>query len=200
MKIALALPKAKINYKYNVEYSLKDGNGNIKPVFQENIFARLMMEEGRLSPHFVTDPKYKNWLWLFGSWQNKKIIKNLVTSAGKAAVASRINGSGGEAAFDRIALGIGTTAAAIGDTALESEIVDSGLARVLATLSRTTTTVTNDTAQWVTTFTATGSKAVTESGVLNAGAAGTLLCRQVFSAINVINNDQLQVTWKLSNA
>jgi hypothetical protein len=37
---------------------------------------------------------------------------------------------------------------------------------------------------------------VTESGTLNAAAAGVLLARQTFSAINVANGDSLQVTWK----
>jgi hypothetical protein len=63
-----------------------------------------------------------------------------------------------------------------------------------------TTTITNDTAQLTKTFTVTGSVAVTESGVLNAASAGTLLCHQVFSAINVASGDSLAVTWKVQNA
>jgi len=119
-----------------------------------------------------------------------------VTSAGKAGAASRINGSGGEAAFTYIATGTGTNAAAAGDTALQTELAASGLSRANATASRVTTSVTNDTAQLVNTFSVTGSQAVTESGVLNASSSGTLLARQVFSAINVVNGDSLQITWK----
>jgi hypothetical protein len=59
-----------------------------------------------------------------------------------------------------------------------------------------TTDVTNDTAQLVYTFTVTGTAAVTESGVFNAASSGVLLARQVFSAINVVNGDSLQITWK----
>ena len=62
-----------------------------------------------------------------------------------------------------------------------------------------TTTVTNDTAQVTKTFTVTGTFAVTEAGLLNASSAGTLLCRQVFSAVNVLNGDSLQITWKVQN-
>jgi len=140
------------------------------------------------------------WLripFITGVWSDSRLISNLVVSAGAAGVASRINGAGSEAAFTYIAVGIGTTAAAAGNTTLESEIVDSGLARAAATASRVTTDVTNDTAQLLYTFSVTGTKAVTESGVLNAASAGTLLARQVFSAVNVVNGDSLQVTWKL---
>ena len=64
-------------------------------------------------------------------------------------------------------------------------------------MSRVTTTVTNDTTQLVKTWTATGAKAVTECGVLNASSAGILLGRQVFSSITTANQDQITVTYKI---
>lgn len=178
--------------KYNVEYVLRDKFGNIKPIFQENRFFRFLLKIGLISPHAPKIP------FLFGHWALSKNLANLVTSAGKAGVASRINGAGAEAAFTYIAMGTGTTAAAAGDTALQTELATSGLSRANATASRVTTTVTNDTAQLVNTFSVTGTQAVTESGVLNAASTGTLLARQVFSAINVVNGDSLQVTWKFA--
>ena len=111
-------------------------------------------------------------------------------------MASRCNGSGGEAAFTYLAVGIGTTAPAAGNTALETEITDSGLARASATVSRVTTTVSNDTAQLDKTWNVTGTKAVTEAGAFNAASSGTLLGRQTFSAVNVANGDTLQVIYK----
>ena len=124
-------------------------------------------------------------------------LENLVTSAGKAGIASRISGAGAEAAFTYVAIGIGTTAAAIGDTTLVSEITTVGGQRAAdASLTRETTTVTNDTAVIDYTYTFTGTLAVTESGILNASSAGTLLSRRVFSAINVVSGDSLQVIWK----
>lgn len=137
---------------------------------------------------------------LTGNFALSRNIRNLVTNAGFAGIASRINGAGSEAAFTYIAVGTGTTAAAAADTTLETEVADSGLSRANSTASRVTTTQTNDTAQLVNTFTVTGTKAVTESGVLNAASNGVLLCRQVFSAINVVNGDSLQVTWKVKAA
>ncbi|MCL5436059.1 MAG: hypothetical protein M1275_03180 [Patescibacteria group bacterium] len=135
--------------------------------------------------------------FLTGHWVGAMTIKNLVTNAGFAGVASRINGAGSEAAFTYIAVGTGTNSATATDTALQTEVTGSGLARVSATASRVTTTVANDTAQLQTTFSVTGTVAVTESGVLNAASTGTLLCRQTFSAINVVNGDSLQITWKV---
>lgn len=131
-----------------------------------------------------------------GHWSDKLLVSNLITNAGAAGVASRINGSGAEAAFVYIAVGTGATAANVADTTLQTEITDSGMARVSATASRVTTDVTNDTAQLQTTFTVSGTKAVTESGVLNASSSGVLLNRQVFSAINVVSGDSLQITHK----
>lgn len=122
----------------------------------------------------------------------------MITNAGLAGGASRINGAGSEAAFTYLAVGVGTTAAAAGDTALETEITDSGLSRANATASRTTTTQTNDTATLIHTWTVTGSKAITECGILNAASTGTLLARQVFSAVNVVNGDSLQVTYDVA--
>jgi hypothetical protein len=38
---------------------------------------------------------------------------------------------------------------------------------------------------------------VTESGIFNAGVAGTMLARNVFAYIDVTGGDALQVTWKV---
>jgi len=123
---------------------------------------------------------------------------NTLTNDGFAEIAGLITADVGGTAFDYIAIGTGTTAAAATDTALEYETHRIGGADV--TGSRVTTTVTNDTAQLVGTFSGyTGTEAVTESGVLNASTGGTLLCRQVFSALNIDwdAGDSLQITWKI---
>lgn len=183
--------------KLNVQYVLRDKDGNLKPIFQENALARFLIgKKGWLSPLWINH--WSSFLLspFLGHWADARLISNLITTTGKAGVASRINGDGSEAAFTYIAVGTGTTAANVADTTLETEIADSGLSRAAATASRVTTDTTNDTAQLVKTFSVTGTKAVTESGVLNAASTGTLLARQVFSAINVVNGDSLQITWK----
>lgn len=177
----------------NVEYVLRDKDGNIKPIFQENWLFAWLMKKGIVSPHFYKIP------FLLGHWAMSKNVSNLITNAGRGLISGRINGSGSPAAATYIEVGTGATAAAAGDTALQTPITDSGLARVNGTVSLVTTTVTNDTAQVTTTFTASGTKAVTEAGLLNASSSGTLLCRQVFSAVNVVSGDSLTVTWKVQN-
>jgi len=184
--------KGRFRLRQNVEIVLRDKNGEVKPLFQPNKLLLEFLKRGFINP--LSD--YAKTPGLFGHWADRMNISNLTTTAGKGGVASRINGSGAEAAFVYIAVGTGTTAANIADTTLEAEIVDSGLARASATASRVTTDTTNDTAQLVYTFSVSGTKAVTESGVLNASSNGVLLARQVFSAINVVSGDSLQVTWK----
>lgn len=126
-----------------------------------------------------------------------RIVRNTVTNTGKAAMASRFNGSGGEAAFTYLAVGTGATAAAAGDTALGAEISTSGLSRANATVSRVTTTQTNDTAQALYTWTASGSVSPTECGILNASSSGILAARQVFTAIPLVSTDSFQLTYKV---
>lgn len=181
----------------NVGYVLRDKHGNVKPLFQEYKLTQLLMKRGWISPTWINRwyaPLISPFL---GYWASEKRVRNLVTNAGLALIAGRINGSGSPAAATYIAVGTGTTAAAATDTALVTETTTSGLARAVGTVSLVTTTVTNDTAQVTKSFSVTGTVAVTESGVLNAASAGTLLCRQVFTAINVASGDTLDITWKV---
>lgn len=198
----------------NVRYQLRDQDGNIKPMFAMNKLGVAVLkalrwgyqpydEQGQLKPGLRSRLALSGLVipGLTGSWVTEMELSNLVTDAGKAGVASRINGAGSEAAFTYIGVGVGTTAAAAGDTALQTEKLEDGTtsaaAHKSATASRVTTDVTNDTAQLVATFNFTATLAITESGVFNASSAGVLLCRQVFSAINVVSGDSLQVTWKI---
>lgn len=181
----------------NVHYKVLDKNGFVKPIFQENFIAKALLKNGKLSPNWINE-RYGLILQPFlGSWKSEKVIGNLITNAGFALAAGLLNGSGTPAAATFIAVGTGTTAAAVTDTTLQTETATSGLSRAAGTVSLVTTSVTNDTAQILKSFSVTGTVAVTESGVLNASSSGTLLCRQVFTAINVVNGDTLQVTWKV---
>ncbi len=136
--------------------------------------------------------------------RNGKVIarrrtKDLMVNAGLAAIAGLINGVITNF-FDYIAIGTGTTAPANTDTTLQTEITTNGGQRAAATCTRTTTTITNDTAQLVVTFNFTGTFAVTEAGVLDSASSGTLACRQTFAALNVVSGDSLQLTFKIQAA
>ncbi len=133
-----------------------------------------------------------------------KTVTNQIQNLGLAAIASLIavDNPQTSTAFDYIAVGTGT-GQGVADTTLASEITTLGGARrgggdVVATSQ--TTTITNDTIQFQTTFTFTGSLAITEAGILNAASAGVLLAYQDFSVMNVSDGDSLQVTWKISLA
>lgn len=192
----------------NVQIIHRDAQGRTKRVFQENALCVRLMKAGWLSPLWINSAFSDLVAPFLGYWTAAKDTRNLITSAGKAGAASRINGAGAAAAFTSIGIGTGTTAANIADTAMETGKAadgtnDSGvhaLPTASVTASRVTTTVTNDTAQLVGTITFTGTIAVTESGVFNADTNGTMLARQVFSAINVVSGDTLQLTWKIKAA
>ena len=205
--------RGRMRMSENVKYQLRDAEGNIKSLFAVNKLGKAVLEMARKGySAYNEDGSRKSGLranlalnglripGLTGSWGNSLQLSNLITNTGMAAVASRINGDGSEAAFAWIGIGIGTTAAAVGDTALETERDEAGATNTnhkAATVSRTTTDVTNDTATHITTFNFTATLAVTESGVFNATPTGVILCHQVFSAINVVNGDSLQVTWDI---
>lgn len=193
---------ANIKHFQNVEYKHFDKHGNVKPMFQENALCRFLIKKEIINPNWI-NAKWSEFIQPFlGFWSDKRVVANLVTNAGKAAIASRINGAGSEALFDKIGWGTGATAAAATDTALGAEKDASGGASTThvvsaATCTRVTTSVTNDSAQMVGTATASGTIAITESGVFNAASAGTLLARQVFTAVNVVSGDSIQFTWKI---
>ncbi len=182
---------ARFGLKENVEYVLRDAEGKVKQLFQPNSLYLWLLKRGLASPNLSISG-------LLGHFTSKMIISNLITTVGVAGIAARINGSGSPAAYTYIGLGTGTTAAADANTQLEQEITTSGGARAAASVSVVTTDTAGDTAQLQNTFNFTtgGTFAITESAVLNAASTGTLLARQVFSAINVASGDSLQVTWK----
>lgn len=116
-------------------------------------------------------------------------IDNLVVTAGKNLVASRLVGTT-PAVMSHMAIGSGTTAAAAGNTALGSE---------LGRVSLTSGSASSAVVTYVATFAAgTGTGAVTEAGLLNASSGGTLLCRTVFSVVNKGANDSMTVTWTVT--
>jgi len=135
-----------------------------------------------------------------GKLKEKRDVTNTITNVSLAEVTGLMGNVGSKTAFTYLAVGTGTDAAAAGDTTLQTEITDSGLARSAATVSQETTTQTDDTLQLLKAWTASGSKAVTECGILNAGSTGTLLGHQVFAALNVISGDVITLTYQVVQA
>ena len=129
------------------------------------------------------------------SWE----VNNLVTNAGFAQLAL-LAGDASATPFTYLAVGTSNTAPAVGNTTLVAEITDTGLARAAGTVSRVTTSVTNDTYQVTYTWTATGSKTIEEVGVFNASSAGTMLSRALTTSKPLLNGESLIGTYRLKFA
>lgn len=116
-------------------------------------------------------------------------VDNLVVTAGKAFVASRMAGAAA-AVIGWMAIGTTNTAPSAGDTALAAEA-----ARV-AIISGNAST---NTVVYTATFPAgTGTGAIVEAGLFNANVAGTMLARTVFSVINKGASDSMTITWTVT--
>ena len=126
-----------------------------------------------------------------GAIKDSREIKNLVVTTGKNYIASRMKDATATA-MTHMELGTGATAAAVGDTALQTAISGSRV-------TLTSTTVTTNAVAYVASFPAgTGTGAVTEAGVFNASSAGTMLCRTVFSVVNKGAADAMSITWTIT--
>ncbi len=134
--------------------------------------------------------KFGNLKWNTG-W-----IANGITNAGKAQIAL-LAGDASATPFTYLEVGTSSTAFGASQTALQAAITDTGLARAAATVSRITTTATNDTLQLVYAWTATGSKTVEEIGVFNAASTGTMLGRALTTSKAVTNEDVLTGTYQV---
>lgn len=123
-----------------------------------------------------------------GNVKDTREVENLVVDTGLDFIASRMGGVSADV-MSHMAIGTGTTAAAAGDTDVETingsrEALDSA-------------TVTDNTIVYVGSFDSrTG--AITEAGIFNAATAGTMLCRTVYSPINLTSADSLTVTWTVT--
>lgn len=96
-----------------------------------------------------------------------------------------------------MAIGSGTTTAAVTDTTLTTEYTTgtwTGYARVTGTATQTTTTTSDDTAQWVGSWTAPAAETVAEAGTLDALTAGNLFVHGNFTGVALSSGDTLQVT------
>lgn len=127
-------------------------------------------------------------------------IPNKVTNASLAAISGLIGNTGSQTAFTYIALGTSTTAVLASHTTLQAEIVDHGLSRVAATVSRTTTTQTNDTLQLIGNWTVSGSATfptIEEMGIFNASSSGVMLSRVLTTTKSTTSGNAIQVTYTI---
>lgn len=124
-----------------------------------------------------------------GNVKMEKTEKNLVVTSGKTFIASRMVGTG-SAVMSHMAVGTSTTAPVAGQTALVSEIARAAI--VSGTSAANVATYSAVFAAGV------GTGAITEAGILNAGTAGTMLSRTVFSVVNKEADDSLTINWQIT--
>tara|TARA_B100000003_G_scaffold208181_1_gene227695 strand:- start:328 stop:780 length:453 start_codon:yes stop_codon:yes gene_type:complete len=124
-----------------------------------------------------------------GIVKDERDIKNVVVTTGKGYIASRMKDATATA-MSHMAIGTGTTAAVVGDTALVSEANRQALTSTAVSGGQVTYSATFGNGQ--------GTGALTEAAILNASSGGTMLCRTVFSVINKGANDTLAITWTVT--
>lgn len=117
----------------------------------------------------------------------------VLTNAGRAVLTNRIVGAGTEPVF--IGWGTGAGTAAVADTTLFTEVVDT--ARATGVSSRVTTSVTNDTHQVVGTLTATTARTITNAGSFDALTVGNLFIHFDHSSTVLATGEGIQYTIKI---
>lgn len=121
----------------------------------------------------------------------------VLTNAGRAIATNLVSGIGGTVP-KWVAWGTGAGTAVVGDTTLFTEASE---ARTDGTVSRVTTSVTNDTFQVVGTLTVAGAgKTITNAGTFDAVTTGNLFIKGDFTgiALNVGDSIALTIKWQLS--
>jgi hypothetical protein len=124
-----------------------------------------------------------------GLIQEEVEVKNKLTNVSLAVLSGLIFNVGSQTAFGYVELGTSSTAVSAAHTALQAAITDSGLQRIAATPSRTTTSQTNDTGVLTASWTASGSKTVEEIGVFNASSSGVMLSRVLTGSKGIVSGN-----------
>ena len=126
-------------------------------------------------------------------------MDNVVVNVGETCTGARLFGDSancGANLFNYIAIGTGAGAELTSNTSLGTET----LSRVqdLANV-QTNSTGPGATSQLSSTFTATTTASIAESGLFDASSVGHMFARKLISpTVNVISGDQLTVTWTIT--
>lgn len=116
-------------------------------------------------------------------------MATLVVNTGLAIITNLVGGIGGTVpSYCAWGTGTGTTAAT--DTTLFTEVET----RVSGVVSRVTTSVTNDTVQWVATKTAGSAETITNVGLFDASTSGNLFFKADFTGVVLNSSDSIAFT------
>jgi L-cysteine desulfidase len=118
---------------------------------------------------------------------DKRHIPNLVVTAGKTFIVSRMIGVTSPV-MTHMGVGTGVVAPALPDVALGIPL---GARVALTSATQATNTVT-----FVATYNAgVSTGALTEAGIFNDVTTGTMLCRTSFPVVNKAVSDSIAITW-----
>lgn len=117
-------------------------------------------------------------------------FKNLVVTTGKEWIAGRLNNPV-PPIMNYIALGTGTTAPVLTDTTLETEIYRQVVTTPGGAVSGNSLVFTQ------TVGAGSGTGALTEAGIFDLAAAGTMLSRVTYPVINKGASDTIAITWTI---
>lgn len=125
-----------------------------------------------------------------GNVKESRNEKNLIVSAGLAFICSRMVDAN-DNPMSHMAVGSGTNSPVAGDTDLQSIL---GNREPLDSTTHSANTVT-----YTSSFEAgEGTGAITEAGIFNASALGTMLCRTTFPVVNKGADDTMAITWTIT--
>lgn len=125
-----------------------------------------------------------------GKVKEERKETNLIVSAGLAFICSRMVDANDDV-MSHMAVGSGTNSPAAGNTDLQSIL---GNREPLDSATHSANTVT-----YTSSFEAgEGTGAITEAGIFNASALGTMLCRTTFPVVNKGADDTMAITWTIT--
>lgn len=125
-----------------------------------------------------------------GNVKESRNEKNLIVSSGLAFICSRMTDAT-DGVMSHMAVGSGTNSPVAGDTDLQSIL---GNREPLDSTTHSANTVT-----YTSSFEAgEGTGAITEAGIFNASALGTMLCRTTFPVVNKGADDTMAITWTIT--
>lgn len=163
-------------------------------------------------------PKYKESVELVGSisfvltdtltntMRQEIYVPNLVVTTGKEFIASRmVNDATNK--MSHMAIGVGSTAEVVGNTALVTELSVIGGYTGYTRAALTTSAAIGATVTYVATFAAgnpsapsegAGGSVLREAGIFNGITASTMLCRTTYPTVTKLPADALTITWTIT--
>lgn len=124
-----------------------------------------------------------------GAIKNSVVIPNLVVTAGKTVIASRLVGTA-TPVMSHMAVGTSNTGQIAADTTLGVEV---GRAVLVSS------TAANNEVTYIATFAAgIGTGPIVEAGIFNDATTGSMLARTTFSVVNKDVGDSLTINWKIT--